>query len=352
MATNLKILKGSLDTMPTSKTEGQIYFATSSDKENGTFYKGKIFVDIDSNTRISFGEHADTAISDPSGNEIMSTYLNSLSITDIDFNGNSSKENLYLRGFTPSGKQIPNDQSDWLAYTIPAANADTPGLLSIAAQTIYGNKTFNDSLYFSNSTNYYIDNTALGKLNGLSVDNNSTFSNEIYTAPDSLIKKSNFNICLNGNSNGILFTSSSNANNGFIQYNYSGSVGKLILGINSGIENDKVILQSSGESSLLHYNDLTQTYSTIFDTENFRTLQISVSGSTQNYNKNEKDFVFNGYQPISIFVGNAYQDMTNTIADSSTSTSGINASTLGGYTYLNIATEMLLSDEEIAELIE
>ena len=351
MATNLKILKGSLDTLPTSKIEGQIYFATSSDKENGNFYKGKIFVDIDSNTRISFGEHADTAISDPSGNEIISTYLNGLSITDMDFNGNSSEENLYLRGFTPSGKQIPSDQSDWLAYTIPAANADTPGLLSLVAQTIYGNKTIKDSLYFANGTNYYIDNTALGKLKGLSVDNNSNVSNGTIAAPDSLIQASNFNIVLNGSSNGILFKSSNASNNGFIQYNYSNSIGELILGINSGSEDDRVIIQSSGEYNLLHYNDLTQTYSTIFDTENFRPLQISISGSITDYNEETTDFIFNGSQPINIYAGNAYQDMTNTVADSSTSTSGINASTLGGYSYLDIAAEMLLSDAEVAELV-
>ena len=351
MADNVKILKGSIDDMPASITEGQIYFATSSDKEDGKLYKGKIFVDIDPDTRISFGEHADTAISDPSGNEIISTYLNGLSVTDVDFNGNSSEENLYLRGFTPSGKQVPSDQSDWLAYTIPAANADTPGLLSLTAQTICGNKTIKDSLYFANGTNYYIDNTALGKLKGLSVDNNSIFSNSISTAPDSLIQSSNFNIALNGNSNGILFTSSSAANNGFIQYNYSNSVGELILGINSGEERDKVIIQSSVENSLLHYNDLTQTYSTIFDTENFKSLQISIFGSITDYNQDTTEFNFNGSQSINIHAGNAYQDMTNTVADSSTPTSGVNASTLGGYSYLDIAAEMLLSDAEVAELV-
>lgn len=292
---------------------------------------------------------ADQATSDGGGNEIFSTYINGLKISNLDFDGNVSNVNLYLTATAPSGKIIPTTANS--DYIIPAADTSTPGLLSLTAQTICGNKTIKDSLYFANGTNYYIDNTALGKLKGLSVDNNSNISNGVIAAPDSLIQASNFNIALNGSSNGILFKSSNVSNNGFIQYNYSNSIGELILGINSGDEDDKVIIQSSGENSLLHYNDLTQTYSAIFDTENFKTLQISIFGSITDYNQNITDFNFNGSQPISIHAGNAYQDMTNTVADSSTPTSGINASTLGGYSYLDIAAEMLLSDAEVAELV-
>ena len=360
MADNVKILKGSIDDMPASITEGQIYFATSSDKEDGKLYKGKIFVDIDPDTRISFGEHADTAISDASGNEIISTYLHHLSITDIDFEGNPSEENLYLRGFTPINVQVPGlDQSDWPNYTLPAANANTPGLLSLTAQNIYGDKTFVDNIYFANGADYFIDDTGSGKLKGLIADNNTTFSNSVSVAPDSLIDSDGFNICLqnsgNNNTTGLLLTSSSLSSNGFIQYEYTSTKGQLTLGINSAHEGDEIIIQSPGENSIQHYNDLTQTYSTILDTGNFKNLQISIFGSTTDYNfknnSNSPDFIFDGFtsSPL-IYAGNAYQDMVNTVADSTVST-GINADKLNGYTYLNIATEMILSNDEISEII-
>lgn len=332
---NVKLLQGLESVMigsaPPAQVDGQLYFATINNEGKGYIY-------LDSNgQRFSFGKYAIQATNDGSGNEIFSTYINGLSVSNLDFTNANSQDNLYLRAYIPSGKILPNMDTEKPNYIIPAANADTPGLLSLTAQTIYGEKTFQNLSYFTE---------------GLSVDNNSTFSNGISTVPDSLIQQSNFNIALNGSSNGILFKSSSAANNGFIQYNYSNSIGKLILGINSGEERDKVIIQSSGENSLLHYNDLTQTYSTIFDTENFKSLQISISGSITDYNENAIDFNFNGSQSINIHVGNAYQDMTNTVEDSSTSTSGINASTLGGHSYLDIAAEMLLSDDEVAELIE
>lgn len=330
---NVKLLQGAEDKMLGDQapeiTNGQLYFATIDNEGKGYIY-------LDSNEqRFSFGKYAIQATNDGGGNEIFSTYINSLSVSNLDFTNANSQDNLYLRAYIPSGKILPNTDAEKPNYIIPAANADTPGLLSLTAQTIYGEKTFQNLSYFTE---------------GLSVDNNSDFS--VIAAPDSLIQGSNFNIALNGNSNGILFTSSNATNNGFIQYNYNNSIGELILGINRDSENDRVIIQSPGEYNLLHYNDLTQTYSTIFDTENFQSLHISISGSTTDYNENAIDFDFNGSQPISIYAGNAYQDMTNTVEDSSTPTSGINASTLGGYSYLDIAAEMLLSDDEVAELIE
>lgn len=332
---NVKLLQGAEDKMLGDQapeiTNGQLYFATIDNEGKGYIY-------LDSNEqRFSFGKYAIQATNDGGGNEIFSTYINGLSVSNLDFTNANSQDNLYLRAYIPSGKILPNTDAEKPNYIIPAANADTPGLLSLTAQTIYGEKTFQNLSHF---------------VEGLSVDNNSNFS--VSTAPDSLIQDSNFNIALNGNSNGILFTSSNATNNGFIQYNYSSSIEELIIGINNDPENnfDRVIIQSSGEDSLLHYNDCTQTYSTIFDTENFQSLQISISGSTTDYNENVIDFNFNGSQSINIHAGNAYQDMTNTVEDSSTPTSGINASTLGGHSYLDIAAEMLLSDDEVAELIE
>ena len=358
MADNVKILKGSIDDMPASITEGQIYFATSSDKEDGKLYKGKIFVDIDPDTRISFGEHADTAISDASGNEIISTYLHHLSITDIDFEGNPSEENLYLRGFTPINVQVPGlDQSDWPNYTIPAANDTTPGLLSLATQSIYGDKTFVNNVYFASGVDYFISDKALGKLKGLIVDNNADLDNSLASINTSLITSDKFNISFNNNESGILFTTNNKTNPGFIQYKYTDSLRQFILGIHSKDTDDKnqVIIQSPGENNLFHYETINGTYSTILDTGNFKNLQISIFGSTTDYNfknnSNSPDFTFDGFtsSPL-IYAGNAYQDMVNTVADSTVST-GINADKLNGYTYLNIATEMILSNDEISEII-
>lgn len=419
MADNLKILKGSIDKMPASVTEGQIYFATSLDKEDGKLYKGKIFVDIDPDTRISFGEHADTAISDASGNEIISTYLHHLSITDIDFDGNPSEENLYLRGFTPTNVQVPGlDQSDWPNYTLPAANANTPGLLSLTTQSIYGDKTFVDNIYFANSENYYIDNTALGKIKGLTIedpdaDQNFLLSVKGFGNVDGYFEISNtadlstnngleqatsigafnaehINLGLRGDStgtSGILFTSSKrdgyeahsdiglgkDDDEAFIQF-YARGIDKGALGgsgttpniKNSGHNSlfvigiggsgddgtgngDEVWIQTPGSKGLFHYS-MEGGIATIWDSVNFSHLKFNTTASTTKYNQNGSIFDFSGQEEIEIYAGNAYQDMSNTVADSTVS-SGINADKLNGYTYLNIAAEMILSNDEISEII-
>ena len=300
---------------------------------------------------------ADQATADGSGQEIFSTYINGLSVSNIDFANANSQDNLYLRAYIPSGKILPNTDAEKPKYIIPAANDTTPGLLSLTAQNIHGDKTFANNVYFANGTDYFIDNTASGKLRGLIVDVNADLDNSLKTVTNSILSKDKFNIAFNNNDSGILFTPSGNEHPGFIQYKYTSSLRQFILGIHSNTTDDKnqVVIQSPGDNNILHYNTINKTYSTMLDTGNFKNLQISIFGSTTDYNfknnSNKPDFVFDGFtsSPL-IYAGNAYQDMSNTVEDSAVS-SGINADKLNGCTYLDIAAEMILSNDEISEII-
>lgn len=110
-----------------AKEKGKILFAVTGDN------KGYIYFDKDNNTRIKMSEHALTAEKDAANNTITTTYLKSIA-------QNSSTINTY------SIKSIAGANTTKDIITIPNASTTKAGLITGEAQTLGGDKTFNNSV--------------------------------------------------------------------------------------------------------------------------------------------------------------------------------------------------------------
>ena len=125
-----KILKGQEKNLPANKTEGWAYVTTD---------EGNMYVDVSASKRVRIGAHADKADvatkAEGDTNSIRATYLAKLK--QVTSNGTT----FTFRGETGDG----SDAADLI--TIPLAG-DKAGLISNAAQTIKGNKTFANGISF------------------------------------------------------------------------------------------------------------------------------------------------------------------------------------------------------------
>lgn len=133
LATSLKFLRGDEAKLPADKSKGQVYFAY---KNVGTAekpsYTGAIYMDAPiggAQTRVKMTANADIAnkaINDSNGNNILSTYLQSL-------------------GFTDDGKQvvlIKGSGNNQTKIALPIASATKAGIVTTDAQIFGGTKTF------------------------------------------------------------------------------------------------------------------------------------------------------------------------------------------------------------------
>lgn len=133
IANAIKFLKGEEKSLPTTKTEGQVYFAY---KNVGTAekpsYTGAIYIDTPiggTQTRIKMTANADVAdkaFNDASGLSIRDTYLSSLGYTD------DGKQTILIKG---SG----NNQT---RVALPIASTTKSGIVTADAQSFGGTKTF------------------------------------------------------------------------------------------------------------------------------------------------------------------------------------------------------------------
>ena len=128
-----KILKGNEADLPSAKHEGWAYVTE----------KGNMYVDLSADRRVKIGNRADSAeYADKATGDtktIRETYL--AKIKQVTSNGTT----FTFRGETGDG----TDAADLI--TIPLAG-DKAGLISNAAQTIKGLKTFNDGIKFPDVT--------------------------------------------------------------------------------------------------------------------------------------------------------------------------------------------------------
>lgn len=133
-----KILKGQEKNLPATKTEGWAYVTTD---------EGNMYVDVSASKRVRIGSHADKADvatkAEGDTESIRAKYLAKLK--QVTSNGTT----FTFRGETGDG----SDAADLI--TIPLAG-DKAGLISNAAQTIKGNKTFANGISFPDvsSTTY------------------------------------------------------------------------------------------------------------------------------------------------------------------------------------------------------
>lgn len=133
IANAIKFLKGEEKSLPTTKTEGQVYFAY---KNVGTAekpsYTGAIYIDTPiggTQTRIKMTANADVAdkaFNDASGLSIRDTYLSGLGYTD------DGKQTILIKG---SG----NNQA---RVALPIASTSKSGIVTTDAQSFSGTKTF------------------------------------------------------------------------------------------------------------------------------------------------------------------------------------------------------------------
>lgn len=133
IANAIKFLKGEEKSLPTTKTEGQVYFAY---KDVGTaekpLYTGAIYIDTPiggTQTRIKMTANADVAdkaFNDASGLSIRDTYLSGLGYTD------DGKQTILIKG---SG----NNQT---RVALPIASTTKSGIVTADAQSFGGTKTF------------------------------------------------------------------------------------------------------------------------------------------------------------------------------------------------------------------
>lgn len=125
-----KILKGQEKNLPANKTEGWAYVTTD---------EGNMYVDVSASKRVRIGAHADKADvatkAEGDTESIRAKYLAKLK--QVTSNGTT----FTFRGETGDG----SDAADLI--TIPLAG-DKAGLISNAAQTIKGNKTFANGISF------------------------------------------------------------------------------------------------------------------------------------------------------------------------------------------------------------
>lgn len=131
-----KILKGQEKNLPTNKTEGWAYVTTD---------EGNMYVDVSASKRVRIGAHADKADvatkAEGDTNSIRATYLAKLK--QVTSNGTT----FTFRGETGDGTNAAD------LITIPLAG-DKAGLISNAAQTIKGDKTFTGTGLFSKSSGF------------------------------------------------------------------------------------------------------------------------------------------------------------------------------------------------------
>lgn len=147
IANAIKFLKGEEKSLPTAKTEGQVYFAY---KNVGTAekpsYTGAIYIDTPiggTQNRIKMtanADIADKAFNDSAGLSIRDTYLNSLGYTD------DGKQTILIKG---SG----NNQT---RIALPIASTTKSGIVTTDAQSFGGTKTFTTI----NSTNLTVTGTS------------------------------------------------------------------------------------------------------------------------------------------------------------------------------------------------
>lgn len=133
IANAIKFLKGEEKSLPTTKTEGQVYFAY---KNVGTAekpsYTGAIYIDTPiggTQNRIKMTANADVAdkaFNDASGLSIRDTYLSGLGYTD------DGKQTILIKG---SG----NNQT---RVALPIASPTKSGIVTTDAQSFGGTKTF------------------------------------------------------------------------------------------------------------------------------------------------------------------------------------------------------------------
>lgn len=125
-----KILKGQEKNLPANKTEGWAYVTTD---------EGNMYVDVSASKRVRIGAHADKADvatkAEGDTKPIREIYLAKLKQVTSDGTTFS------FRGETGNGTDAPD------LISIPLAG-DKAGLISNAAQTIKGNKTFADGISF------------------------------------------------------------------------------------------------------------------------------------------------------------------------------------------------------------
>lgn len=143
IANAIKFLKGEEKSLPTTKTEGQVYFAY---KNVGTAekpsYTGAIYIDTPiggTQNRVKMtanADIADKAFNDSAGLSIRETYLSSLGYTD------DGKQTILIKG---SG----NNQT---RIALPIASTTKSGIVTTDAQNFGGTKTFTTI----NSTNLTI----------------------------------------------------------------------------------------------------------------------------------------------------------------------------------------------------
>ena len=124
-----KILKGQEKNLPANKTEGWAYVTTD---------EGNMYVDVSASKRVKIGAHADKADvatkAEGDTKPIREIYLAKLKQVTSD------GTQFTFRGETGNGTNAPD------LISIPLAG-DKAGLISNAAQTIKGLKTFNDGLH-------------------------------------------------------------------------------------------------------------------------------------------------------------------------------------------------------------
>lgn len=125
-----KILKGQEKNLPANKTEGWAYVTTD---------EGNMYVDVSASKRVKIGAHADKADvatkAEGDTKSIREIYLAKLKQVTSDGTTFS------FRGETGNGTNAPD------LISIPLAG-DKAGLISNAAQTIKGNKTFANGISF------------------------------------------------------------------------------------------------------------------------------------------------------------------------------------------------------------
>lgn len=134
---DVKFKKGLTNALPSTKTEGQVYFSLDDGQATGlSEYTGNLWFDYDSTHRVKINKHADMADKDGIGNNIADTYISQIKQNE------STGTTFKFQGYDANDSKNANEIS------LPLAG-DVAGLISNTTQTIKGNKTFsgNTTLY-------------------------------------------------------------------------------------------------------------------------------------------------------------------------------------------------------------
>ena len=134
---DVKFKKGLTNALPSTKTEGQVYFSLDNGQAAGlSEYTGSLWFDYDSTHRVKINKHADMADKDGVGNNIADTYISQIKQNE------STGTTFKFQGYDANDSKNANEIS------LPLAG-DVAGLISNTTQTIKGNKTLsgNTTLY-------------------------------------------------------------------------------------------------------------------------------------------------------------------------------------------------------------